>query len=53
MAMMDNRKVKDSHREGISRVKQRAGDLKKGQNAKMEGHGKKASGMKSMKKGCR
>lgn len=33
--MMDNRKVKDSHQEGIERVKQRKGDMPVGQGGKM------------------
>lgn len=35
--MNDNRKVKDSHQEGIERVKQRKGDKPLGQGGKM-GH---------------
>lgn len=34
--MMDNRKVKDSHQEGINRVKQRSGDMKPGQQGRMQ-----------------
>lgn len=34
-AMMDNRKVNDSHQKGIERVKQRKGDMEKGQGGKM------------------
>lgn len=33
--MIDNRMVKDSHQEGISRVLQRKGDMKVGQGGKM------------------
>lgn len=33
--MMDNRKVKDNHQEGIERVKQRKGDMPMGQGGKM------------------
>ncbi len=33
--MNDNRMVKDDHQEGIRRVLQRPGDLKKGQGGKM------------------
>lgn len=33
--MIDNRKVKDSHQEGIERVKQRKGDMEVGQGGKM------------------
>ncbi len=36
--MMDNRKVSDSHQEGINRVKMRKGDLVKGQGGKLTGH---------------
>jgi len=47
MAMSDNRKVKDRHQEGISRVKQRPGDMEKGQSAKMgEGHKSSKRGRK-------
>jgi len=35
MGMMDNRKVKDDHQEGIARVIQRKGDLEVGQGGKM------------------
>jgi hypothetical protein len=35
--MMDNRMVKEDHQQGIARVMQRKGDLKKGQGGKM-GH---------------
>lgn len=37
--MMDNRKVKDSHQEGIERVKQRKGDMPVGQGGKMHNSG--------------
>lgn len=40
--MIDNRKVKDNHQQGIERVKQRAGDMEKGQGGKM-GKGDKAN----------
>jgi hypothetical protein len=33
--MIDNRRVKDNHQQGIERVLQRKGDLKKGQQGKM------------------
>ncbi len=33
--MKDNKRVSDNHQQGIERVKQRAGDLKKGQGGKM------------------
>lgn len=33
---MDNRKVKEDHQEGISRVIQRKGDLEKGQGGRMK-----------------
>ena len=33
--MIDNRKVKDSHQGGIERIKQRSGDMQKGQGGKM------------------
>jgi hypothetical protein len=33
--MMDNRKVHDNHQQGIERVKQRKGDMHKGQGGKM------------------
>ena len=33
--MIDNRMVKDSHQEGIERVKQRKGDMPVGQGGKM------------------
>ncbi len=33
--MIDNRMVKDSHQEGISRVTQRPGSMQKGQGGKM------------------
>jgi hypothetical protein len=33
--MIDNRMVKDSHQEGIERVKQRKGDMEVGQGGKM------------------
>ena len=33
--MIDNRKVNDNHQEGIERVKQRKGDMMKGQGGKM------------------
>ena len=39
--MKDNGKVSDNHQQGIERVKQRSGDLKKGQGGKM-GCGDKA-----------
>ncbi len=35
--MIDNRMVKDHHKEGIGRKLQRKGDLKPGQGGKMEG----------------
>lgn len=41
--MIDNRKVKDSHQEGIERVKQKKGDMPTGQPGAMGGgwkHGK-------------
>ncbi len=41
--MIDNRKVKDNHQEGIARVKMRSGDLKKGQGGKMS-NGKDGKG---------
>ena len=34
--MIDNRKVNDNHQGGIERVKQRKGDMHKGQGGKME-----------------
>jgi hypothetical protein len=37
--MIDNRKVKDTHQEGISRVKQRKGDMEKGEMGKMTSRG--------------
>jgi len=36
---IDNRKVKDDHQQGIERVKQRKGDLVKGQGGKMGNNG--------------
>lgn len=33
--LIDNRKVKDNHQQGIERVKQRKGDMQKGQGGKM------------------
>ncbi|HEX4372209.1 MAG TPA: hypothetical protein VHZ50_02790 [Puia sp.] len=33
--MIDNKRVKDSHQEGIKRVLQRKGDMMKGQGGKM------------------
>jgi hypothetical protein len=33
--MKGNRRVNDSHQEGIERVKQRKGDMEKGQGGKM------------------
>lgn len=33
--MIDNRKVKDSHQEGIERVKQKKGDMEVGHGGKM------------------
>jgi hypothetical protein len=33
--MIDNKKVNENHQQGIERVKQRKGDLKKGQEGKM------------------
>lgn len=33
--MIDNRKVKDNHQEGIKRKLQRKGDMQKGQGGKM------------------
>lgn len=33
--MIDNRKVKNDHQKGIERVKQRKGDMEKGQGGKM------------------
>lgn len=33
--MIDNRKVKDNHQQGIERVKMRKGELEKGQGGKM------------------
>ena len=33
--MMDNRMVKEDHQQGIARVMQRKGDLKKGQGGRM------------------
>jgi len=33
--MIDNRKVKDNHQQGIERVKQRKGDMEVGQGGKM------------------
>jgi hypothetical protein len=33
--MNDNRKVKENHQQGIERVKQRKGDMEKGQGGRM------------------
>lgn len=41
--MIDNRKVKDNHQQGIERVKQRPGDMEKGQGGKMGKHGSEAN----------
>ena len=40
--MIDNKKVNENHQQGIERVKQRKGDLMKGQQGKM-GMGDKAN----------
>jgi hypothetical protein len=40
--MIDNRKVNDNHQQGIERVKQKKGDMQKGQGGKM-GKGDKAN----------
>jgi len=44
---IDNRKVKDDHQEGISRVLMRKGDLKKGQGGKMHAGGNEANWKRS------
>jgi hypothetical protein len=41
--MIDNRKMKDNHQQGIERVKMRPGDLEKGQGGKMGIHGKESN----------
>lgn len=47
--MIDNRRVKDDHQEGISRVLQRPGDLTKGQGGKMgDKHGEWRKGPRSI-----
>ncbi len=48
--MIDNRKVNENHQQGIERVKQRPGDMERGQNGKMgmnksrESHFKRSGG---------
>jgi hypothetical protein len=37
--MIDNRKVSDNHQQGIERVKQRKGDMEKGEMGKMKSTG--------------
>lgn len=44
--MIDNRMVKEDHQEGIGRVLQRKGDLKKGQGGKMHCHTSSESNFK-------
>ncbi|HLX54705.1 MAG TPA: hypothetical protein VKR58_12220 [Aquella sp.] len=41
--MMDNRKVSDNHQQGIERIKQRSGDMKKGQGGKMGCYGSESN----------
>ena len=43
---IDNKKVKDNHQQGISRVLQRKGDLKPGQGGKMHNKPEKKSNWK-------
>lgn len=44
--MIDNRKVKDDHQKGISRVIQRKGDMPKGQSGRMSNSPKEKANWK-------
>jgi len=44
--MIDNRNIKDTHKEGIKRKLQRKGDMEKGQGGRMEGKPKQKANWK-------
>lgn len=44
--MIDNRMVNENHQKGIERVKQRPGDMEKGQGGKMMGRPKEMANWK-------